>query len=512
VYLAKTLAPVNADRPIHVNLVDGELYNLPTLVIKTYLGPSGRGFLERLQIFSVDLPGLADKKIYDSDVESPLEPDFIPRIDKDQPPMKLRCLSPHILSDLNESGSSGSRVTIQAASSYKIRKQLPKGAAFKLRFRFRGVPGTSNEYWRRRDVSFRVTCVKGPRISSMDFQPLLLPAAAYGDTCRALRTSTRERSFQDRAIEAKARDLESSENPHVDLHRIGMEGGIHVSSKNASFVLTVVNETSADLMLSKEDGSAVGGCQGFPMPTVLVHSGVSAKIPVVIPRIARTFSGSSADELVDKIIELTKLCWEVRSDTSTTDDVARPGASVDELAQGCLSVPRSCLMDIIERHPSFVAGVCDAPCDIELFVQGSSVAKVASVLIQTGRPLNLAIKVKMASWIPRNALDNCHTTFEFLCGRMAVNGAAVQTAKRDFVWGGKPRQSFDLKEFGEKDALSARHLEYNGMIAFCADGEYALSACARFSYAGSSQEEVWLSPTAAVITVERVTFPSMSAD
>jgi hypothetical protein len=283
-----------------------------------------------------------------------------------------------------------------------------------------------------------------------------------------------------------------------------MENGIHISSKDTGIVLTVVNETSAELVLSKEDGSAVGGCQDFPLPTVFVHSGVSAKIPVVIPRIARTYSGSSTDELLNKIIELTRLHWEVRSVTRG----AREGESFDEAVQGDLSLPRTCLMDIIERHPSFVAGVCEAPCAIELLVQGSSVGMMPSTLVQVGRPLSLTVKVKMASWIPPNVSDKCHATLEFLCARMAANAAAtVQTedsvAKREYVWGGKSRKSFDLKVLAQNKALSASCLEHTVKLAFCEYGEFALSACTRLTYGESSQGEVWLSPTAAVITVER---------
>mmetsp|Transcript_28576 Transcript_28576/g.51754 ORF Transcript_28576/g.51754 Transcript_28576/m.51754 type:complete len:86 (+) Transcript_28576:442-699(+) len=68
------------------------------------------------------------------------------------------------------------------------------------------------------------------------------------------------------------------------LSRVGLDSDAHLSSSNVALVMSVVNEMDSTIVLSDRKG-LVGGFDVSPVPTVKVASGVSAKIPVVIPRI-----------------------------------------------------------------------------------------------------------------------------------------------------------------------------------------------------------------------------------
>lgn len=508
VHLAKGNAPVTSERPIFVSLAEGELYSLPALRLTNYQGSAGLGKIERLQIFTVDVPGMADKLIFDSQVDLTPDPDFTPQVGRDQPPLKLRCLSSTInLSELNGSQSSGTLVTIQISASHRIREHVPKKASFKLRFRYRGTPSATSEFWRRREIRFRVSCISGPRISSIDFGPNLLATKSYRDVCRILHSSRNDfRSEKFFAVEAGDADHWKSEVSA--LQRVGMDSGVHVANADASFILTVSNETNAALVLSRDRGEAVGGFSQFPIAALLIHPGVNAKIPVIMPRIPRTSEAASVDYLVDQVTSLTKLKWEVQRLESTKDEGTHAD-SYGEDAQGYLSIPRACLADIIEKHPSIVSHVCEPPCVIEFSLNHVSVLQVPSVSLRVGEPLSAGMEVRMASWIPRNVLDSCCLTLEFVCTRQNTVEGTHSGSRLGYVWCGKTRQLFQPRD-ANREAVSASSLKHGTKVVFSSSGVYALAAALRLSYIDASKDEVWLAPIVAEVSVGSVN-PSPSA-
>ena len=88
-----------------------------------------------------------------------------------------------------------------------------------------------------------------------------------------------------------------------------MDKGVHVSSDEVVMLMAVANETNSTIILSNKQGN-VGGFEGSPMPTVRVSSGVSVKIPVVIPRIDRFDENGEVTDLAAELVSRTALQWE----------------------------------------------------------------------------------------------------------------------------------------------------------------------------------------------------------
>ena len=66
-----------------------------------------------------------------------------------------------------------------------------------------------------------------------------------------------------------------------------------------------------------------------PMPTVKVASGVSAKIPVVIPRIKRADDNDGcAIDVVDEVVSQLSLQWETVNDEAVGDSEVKARAKM----------------------------------------------------------------------------------------------------------------------------------------------------------------------------------------
>lgn len=541
VCLAKTGAVLSSDRPIHVSLANGEVYTLPVLRIKNYLGPGGFGAIERLQIYAVDLPSSSDKKVFDTHAEVPNDFDFaFMAAGKEQPPLKIRCLAESLhLSKLNAShgeGGEGSLVTIQIAASRQLKARLPKGALIRIRFRYRGAPGVANEFWRRREFSLHVSCISGPRISSLDFRPDLLRDCAYADMCRVLRKEGGN-SFLGRTQEKpRLIDVDESDSSVFDLRRVGMDKGIHVASDTAAIVVTIANETDSELTIRKEDGSPVGGFLHSPLPKMAVHTGVSAKFPVFAPRVSRLLPNANASDLAKQIISLVDFEWEVlRGDSQggALKNAAKLNGDQrsEEMARGRLQIPLACLVDIVERQPSLVARICEPPCRIDLVLQGIAIEASAgpetkvAVEVAVGQPLQVCAAVGLAPWIPLSTADQCDVAIQFLCARQGSRhesssedderAASSPPPPRDFVWCGKPQQWFpaaNRRPTSDSHASDDENaLRHHLAMVFCAPGKFVVSSCVRLrqnsrslpspSAYGVDGDEVWLAPTAALVRV-----------
>ena len=62
-----SLTPLEDNASVPVHLSDREIYTIPPFCLENDLGPSGLGLMERLQIVSVELPGLSDEILFDTD-------------------------------------------------------------------------------------------------------------------------------------------------------------------------------------------------------------------------------------------------------------------------------------------------------------------------------------------------------------------------------------------------------------------------------------------------------------
>ena len=69
--------------------------------------------------------------------------------------------------------------------------------------------------------------------------------------------------------------------------RLGQDPGIHVCSDEVPVSISVANESASPIILSREDGLPIG----FPeskLSSLRVSSGVSAKFPIMLPRVDRS--------------------------------------------------------------------------------------------------------------------------------------------------------------------------------------------------------------------------------
>jgi len=505
VHFTKSGAPVDPDKPVPVSLADGQLLPLPSLRLKNWPGPCGRGALERLQILAVDLPGLPDHKLFDSEEDVPIlgEEEFTHSLinDDKSPPLKIQALAPSrkFLEEVNDNNCPGSLVTFQIGASHSMKRQLRKGAIIKIRFRYRGASTSISDFWRKREVLLRVVCIDGPRISSMDFRPDLEANSAYSDMCRSLSLRQTAELNIDTGSGNDSEDAALGNVP--SLSRIGMDPGVNIASKEVTFVLTVANESTSEVTLHREGAPNVGGFPGSPLDTIQVHPGVSAKFPIVIPRIPRFKDDGSDVDLAKEVVELTKLRWETHCGSASQIDGDDEGSSIK--AKGSVRIPIKPLMQIIEEHPSFVSKICEPPCEILLYAGGkrqSAESSKTATAVQLGKATEISAQVTSASWVPSDVLWKCKLTLEFFCARDATSSGNDHDCGKDFVWCGKLRQEF---------AMDGREsMKHRIKIAFVKPGTYSLSACARIRHEGKhathgDAEEIWWAPVAATVLVEK---------
>lgn len=487
VHFAKSGGPVDVERPIVLYLVDGELLTLPSLRLKNYPGPSGRGYVERIQIYSVDVPGLPDRKSFDTDepASNETEDSFVASVTKGEksPAMRLRALgSGFKLDELNARAGDGSVINFQIAASQLMSRKLGKSAKMKIRFRYRGTSDAHAEYWRRKEIALRIVCVNGPRISSIDFRPDLATGSAFAEMCNSLHIRNAENE------QSPAKQLEggnTSSELVSDNLKVGMCSGLFIATSEVVFILTVSNETTSEMTLSR-DGGPVGGFTSCPLETLRMRGGVSAKFPVVLPRIPRGSSDGRVD-VANEIVALTKLRWELNLEKSI-------GV---EMAKGTMRIPLEALKDIMERYPTVLSRICESPCRIDLFVAGVPSHVGGTTTLSTGKPLEIAAEVFNNTWVPAEVIAKCSLSIEFFCARKDQSSSSAAGGARDYVWAGKLRHVFGMSDDGKKHRVK---------IVFVTPGAYCVSACARIRHVDAPEgvEEVWWAPVAGSIQVKQL--------
>jgi hypothetical protein len=501
VFNAMSGAPLEAGAVVSINLSDGEIFTIPALRLENYAGPSGRGKIERLLISANGLSGKSDLVLYDSDsgaasgADDSEEEFFHELVDKKKPsPLKLRArvnsLTLATMNQENESDAREGTVKFQIAAAHNMGTQIPAGTSVRIRFRYRGLSNEVNEVWRSREIVLRVVPVKGPHISSMAFRPDLGTKSAFG----ALRKSV--------VMHSPTRDgAEAEENAH-DLgtghakdesfvsNRVGLDSGMFVCSEEVVFLLTISNDTSSEITLSRPSGAVGGfGFAGNPLSTVQVHAGVSATLPVVVPRMPRVDETGAPFDIVSDLVSKTSLLWETKREDETGEVVAR----------GRIRIPPVCLKDLMYRHPSFVPNICQSPLNMRLRVGGK--ANESPALVSLGAPLEVSVEVELAPWLSEQIVEKCTVTLELCCVREGGDSSSKTGQSRDFIWCGKQKQLMNLND--PKKAHSAR-------IAFVREGQFVISACARISRTDINQvaEEIWFAPAASTIMVGKSACPS----
>lgn len=405
VSFAASQSPMEEDANVPVHLSDGEIFTIPPFRLENDFGRSGMGEIERLQVLAVGLPGTPDETLFDTDAlaaaleeeedvltetdsEAEDEEDFEELMECDGlPPLKMKVIAEGLnfrsINDKSKNKGEGSIVTFQMAATHDMGDQLANGGNVRIRFRYRGPsPNPATEIWRKRDISLRIIRVKGPRISSLTFRSDLSFGSAYSELCKSLAmqqsrlgsVSKYETSNNKHLLMARSRSFSSNadissevlgsldETDYSILNRVGKDQGVHVSADEVVLLMAVANETNSTIILSNRKG-LVGGFEGSPMPTIRVTSGVSVKIPVVIPRIDRIDENGEVADIAAELVARTALQWESEAveGADGTEKIKRTGR---------VRIPSRCLREIIDEHKSFASRICKPPVSLRVSIGG----------------------------------------------------------------------------------------------------------------------------------------------
>ena len=521
--------------PIHLS--DGEVFTLPSFRIYNDFGPTGLGTIKRLQIIGAGLPGTPDEILFDTDMltNDDREKDvFFESYDEDSekdmdsesmPPLKMKVLSDGLsLVSINDRGQSRGKESIvkfQMVASHDFGNHIGKCGNVRLRVRYRGASADpAAEIWRKTEVHLHVVRLKGPRISSLAFRPDLSWGSAYSELSKALAEQKAEYDANKKAWKMTSDDDASSDGgAKVNVEtsivaRVGLDSGVHVSSRDVALVMSVANETDSTIVLSNRKGM-VGGFDVSPMPTVKIPSGVSAKIPLVIPRVRRVNDDDGcATDIVADLVSQLGLQWEtLRDEQIGSSDVK--GVS-RKIRQGQIRIPSSCLREIIKDNQSFASRICEPPVSIQVNVGRKDFEQ--HLLVSAGSSVDTFVDVKTAGkswaaqstvqmlmmlhadvlfhvllqwpdWVPADVAAKCRITLEFCAARKEK-----PTERGSFVWCGLVRRTMRLND-AEKS--------HRARVVFLKDGEYVISACARLTNdEGNGAEETWWAPIAENVVVE----------
>jgi len=525
VSFAASQSPMEEDANVPVHLSDGEIFTIPPFRLENDLGKSGMGEIERLQVLAVGLPGIPDETLFDTDAlaaaleeeedvltesDSEAEEDFEEMMDCDGlPPLKMKVIAEGLdlksINDKSRNKGEGSIVKFQMAATHDMGDQLANGGNVRIRFRYRGPsPNPATEIWRKREISLRIIRVKGPRISSLTFRSDLSWGSSYSELCDSLAMQRRRldatpkwessnnkhrmlsRSHSISTLEALSIDtsLEDATDNSI-LNRVGMDNGVHVSADEVVLLMAVANETNSTIILSNKKG-LVGGFEGSPMPTVKVTSGVSVKIPVVIPRIDRIDENGEVTDIAAELVSRTALQWEseVAEGDENTEKIKRTGR---------VRIPSRCLREIIDEHQSFASRICKPPVSLQVSVGEDAKSEVS---LKIGEPVQVNTTVSIQDWVPPDVVAKSKVTLEFCCAEKQPGNNSSTSGRMPYVWCGQLRRTVDLLNDDDDKSHCAR-------IAFFQCGVYVVSACAKVSsHDTPGVEEFWWAPHAKIIKVD----------
>ncbi|KAL3806041.1 hypothetical protein ACHAXA_000182 [Cyclostephanos tholiformis] len=550
---AASQSPIEEDTSVPVHLSDGEIFTIPPFRLENDFGRSGMGEIERLQVLAVGLPGIPDETLFDTDALAAAleeEEDVLTETDSEAeeedfeemmecdglPPLKMKVIAEGLnlrsINDKSKNKGEGSIVKFQMAATHDMGDQLSNGGNVRIRFRYRGPsPNPATEIWRKREVSLRIIRVKGPRISSLTFRSDLSWGSSYTELCNSLVKQRRspdaasKRDSNNSRYQASNRSRSPTNSlpdeifsvdsgdvvEHTLLNRVGMDQGVHISSDEVVLLMAVANETSSTIILSNRKG-LVGGFEGSPMPTVRISSGVSVKIPVVIPRIDRLDENGNVTDLAAELVSRTALHWESEAveGADGTEKIKRTGR---------VRIPSRCLREIIDEHKSFASRICTPPVSLSVSVGGEPKLSEISLPLGSAVQVDAIVTVQVfacpsshpsfdlflvsvddhfTDWVPADIVSKCRMTLEFCCAeKQPGNSSSAVVGRVPYMWCGQLRRIIDLSNDEDDKTHVAR-------IAFFQCGVFVVSVCAKISSrdAPSGIEESWWAPHAKLVRIE----------
>jgi hypothetical protein len=402
-------------------------------------------------------------------------------------PLKLTALCEGLDRDkLNAKGDSKgeSAVSIQLAATHDMGTHM-KGCNIQIRFRYKGASSSPDfELWKKQEVTIRVIRIKGPRISSLTFRPDLNWESAYSELCQSLALQNKTKRIIRKGFVADLPQTGSTDEEEFVVNRVGMDQGVHVCSDKVVILLSVSNETNTPIILSNPSGG-VGGFENRPIDTLRVPPGVSAKIPILIPRVDRS------TDIVTQMLEMATLSWKSESSSQSNqgggDKLETGGTMVPvnrRVRGGTLKIPLASLKTIVDENPTFLSRVCRAPCKIEVAISGHVGSKVVEVA--PGKPLDTTMKMDVTDWVPETVLGKSQLTLEFCCARKEKDASRDTDGHRDYVWCGQIRKNLT-------EGTRERSHKHNARLIFLREGHYVVSACANIINGDGDDDakEVW---------------------
>jgi hypothetical protein len=246
--------------------------------------------------------------------------------------------------------------------------------------------------------------------------------------------------------------------------RFGMDDISSVCGEECVVVLTVANETRCSLTISHSLKLPLGFA-GNEVSEMIVHPGVSAKIPLQVKRIARSYNPMA------ELVSMTTLLWQMHKGTEQGQVKAR----------GRLRIPSACLADIVARQPASLFHICQSPCTIDLTVGGKLATGEETVSAIVGRPFDVSSTVTLNKWITPKMAQGCSIAIEFRCVRRDRSSGP----RRDHVWTG-----MTLSAEIDMNIPSYKHKK---KLAVCSTGTFIVSCCVKLYRNPGSGVEVWWS-------------------
>jgi hypothetical protein len=500
VSFASSPAPIEEDTVIPAPMADGEIFTLPKLCLANDSGLNGLGWIEELRITAVGLPGYSEIILFDlsgaSGKEKPKENKRITKKKPEATPLTLTAHCEGMDRDTLNLGKRGSAsyISLQLAAATDMGAHT-RGCTVTVSLRYRGKAASPEmEVWRKREVEIRVLRIKGPRVSSLTFRPDLSWESAYSELCRTLSHQDKHKRYR------SSRMLDVSHPPQIGstddeefvVNRLGKDPGVHACSDKVVVLVSVANETTSAIILSSPNG-AVGGFEGSSMDTLRVSPGVSAKIPMILPRVDR------APGICEQLTKMTQLQWKSEVADGITGMSIETGGTMVPLNRrvrgGTIEISSACLKTIIDENPTFLSRICKAPCNIKVGVAVGD--EKGAVDIELGKPVDTSVQIELADWVPADVLKQSNFTIEFCCARK--DASQTTEGRRDYVWCGQIRKSLSSNSEDKTHNHRAR-------IVFLQEGEYTVSACVSFSRTDIEDDvkEIWWAQRAQHVRVKDI--------
>jgi hypothetical protein len=505
VSFASSPSPIDEDTVIPVPMADGEIFSLPKLVLSNDSGISGLGNIEELKITASGLPGHSEIVLFDLTATGKQEEltEDESRISRN----KAKEAKPLTLSaqctGMDGSTLNDPKKVIASSLSLELTATPDMGAhirscTVKLRFRYRGkAPSPTMAVWRKRDIEVRIVRIKGPRVSSLTFRPDLSWESAYSQLCPALSRQGKRTRYRPSKVqnEISLPLTGSTDQDEFVVSRLGSDPGVHVCGEKVVALVTVANESASAITLSSPSGP-VGGFEGNTLATLKVMPGVSAKIPMILPRVDR------APGIDQTLSSMTKLNWKSEVPEDQAEASTETGGTIvpvnRRVRSGSIEIPLPCLKTIIDENPTFLSRICKAPCSIKVGLIGGDESTPFEVAVE--KPVNVTVDIDLAAWVPDELLKETNQTLEFCCARKGTTVSLEESdePRRDYVWIGHIRKSLGSKSISRKHNHRAR-------LLFLNEGDYVISVCLSFSRTDVEDDvrEIWWAEKAQHVRVKR---------